>query len=80
MALKKPNFLFIMTDQQRADHLGCYGNKILKTPNIDNIAKNGITFDEFYVANSTCMPNRASLITGRMDKTCLSNQIRLFTF
>ena len=66
MTLKKPNFLFIMTDQQRADHLGCYGNKILKTPNIDNIAKNGVTFDEFYVANSTCMPNRASLITGRM--------------
>jgi len=66
MATKKPNFLFIMTDQQRADHLGCYGNTILKTPNIDRIAKTGITFDEFYVANSTCMPNRASLITGRM--------------
>jgi len=66
MATKKPNFLFIMTDQQRADHLSCYGNKLLKTPNIDRIAENGVTFDEFYVANSTCMPNRASLITGRM--------------
>jgi arylsulfatase A-like enzyme len=66
MTSKKPNFLFIMTDQQRADHLSCYGNKILKTPNIDRIAENGITFDKFFVANSTCMPNRASLITGRM--------------
>jgi arylsulfatase A-like enzyme len=66
MAVAKPNFLFIMTDQHRADHLGCYDNDILKTPNIDGIAKSGITFEKFYVANSTCMPNRASLITGRM--------------
>jgi arylsulfatase A-like enzyme len=66
MASAKPNFLFIMTDQQRADHLGCYGNRILTTPHIDGIAKSGVTFDKFYVANSTCMPNRATLITGRM--------------
>ena len=66
MATAMPNILFIMTDQHRADHLGCYGNKILKTPNIDSIAANGVTFDRFYVANSTCMPNRATLITGRM--------------
>ena len=66
MAISTPNILFIMTDQHRADHLGCYGNKILKTPNIDSIAANGVTFDRFYVANPTCMPNRATLITGRM--------------
>ena len=66
MALEKPNFLFIMTDQHRADHLGCYGNKVVKTPGIDSIAAKGVTFDRFYVANSTCMPNRATLITGRM--------------
>jgi len=36
---EKMNVLFIMTDQQRADHLGCAGNPILKTPNIDSIAK-----------------------------------------
>jgi arylsulfatase A-like enzyme len=66
MVSEKPNFLFIMTDQHRADHLGCYGNNVLKTPNIDRIASNGVTFDKFYVANSTCMPNRATLITGRM--------------
>ena len=66
MAISTPNILFIMTDQHRADHLGCYGNKILKTPNMNSIAANGVTFDRFYVANSTCMPNRATLITGRM--------------
>jgi arylsulfatase A-like enzyme len=66
MANKKPNFLFIITDQQRADHVGCYGNQILKTPNIDSLTGQGITFDKYYVASPTCMPNRASLATGRM--------------
>jgi arylsulfatase A-like enzyme len=63
---KKPNFLFIITDQHRADHLGCYGNPIVKTPNIDSIAASGTRWDKFYVANPICMPNRASIMTGRM--------------
>ncbi|SPF75754.1 Arylsulfatase [Aliiroseovarius pelagivivens] len=63
---KQPNFLFIITDQHRADHLGCYGNPVVKTPNIDSIAKTGTRFDRFYVANPICMPNRASIMTGRM--------------
>ncbi|MDA0238826.1 MAG: sulfatase-like hydrolase/transferase [Proteobacteria bacterium] len=66
MPNKRPNFLFIITDQQRADHVGCYGNPILKTPHIDSIAARGLTFDKYYVASPTCMPNRCSLITGRM--------------
>lgn len=64
---KRPNFLFIITDQHRADHLGCYGNTIVNTPNIDGIAANGRRFDKFYVANPICMPNRASIMTGRMS-------------
>ena len=63
---KRPNFLFIITDQHRADHLGCYGNPVLRTPNIDGLAARGTRFDRFYVANPVCMPNRASLMTGRM--------------
>lgn len=61
-----PNILFIITDQHRADHLGCYGNSIVKTPNIDSLAGRGVRFDRFYVANPICMPNRATLMTGRM--------------
>ena len=38
---KRPNFLFIITDQQRADHLGAYGNAIVRTPNIDALARGG---------------------------------------
>ncbi len=61
-----PNFLFIITDQQRADHLGCYGNCIVKTPHIDRLAQTGTRFENFYVATPICMPNRATLMTGRM--------------
>jgi arylsulfatase A-like enzyme len=62
----RPNFLLFITDQQRADHLGCYGNEILRTPNIDSLAAHGTRFSHFYVANGICMPNRATLMTGRM--------------
>src|SRR5215831_1974759 len=60
------NFLLIMTDQQRADHLRCYGNTVLATPNLDRIAAGGVRFERFYVANPVCMPNRATLMTGRL--------------
>lgn len=62
----KPNFLLIITDQHRADHLGGYGNPIVQTPHIDQLARNGTRFDRFYVATPICMPNRATLMTGRM--------------
>jgi arylsulfatase A-like enzyme len=62
----KPNFLYIMVDQLRADWLGCYGHSVVKTPNIDAIAAEGTRFDEFHVATPVCMPNRASFMTGRM--------------
>jgi len=64
--VQRPNFLLLMTDQHRADHLGCYGNMAIRTPNIDGIAANGVAFDRFYVASPICMPNRATLMTGRM--------------
>jgi arylsulfatase A-like enzyme len=61
-----PNFIVFITDQHRADFLGCYGHAVLRTPNIDSIARRGIAFDRFYVASPVCMPNRSSLMTGRM--------------
>lgn len=62
----KPNFLYIMVDQHRADWLGCYGHPVVKSPNIDALARAGTRFDEFHVATPVCMPNRASFMTGRM--------------
>ena len=62
----RPNFLFIITDQHRADYLGCGGHPVLRTPHIDAIAERGRRFERFYVANPVCMPNRSTLMTGRM--------------
>lgn len=66
---ERPNFLLFVTDQHRADYLGCYGHPILRTPNIDGIAARGVAFDRFYVASPVCMPNRASLMTCRMPSS-----------
>jgi len=63
---EQPNFLLFITDQHRADYLGCYGHPVLKTPHIDSIAARGTRFENFYVATPVCMPNRATLMTGRM--------------
>lgn len=66
MQPRSPNFLFFITDQHRADHLGCYGHSQLRTPNIDVLARRGIAMDRAYVASPICMPNRSTLMTGRM--------------
>ena len=60
------NFLFIITDQQRKDHLSCYNeNMILETSNIDKLAQEGIKFTNFYCNNPICMPNRSTIFTGQ---------------
>lgn len=58
------NVIFIITDAQRADHLGCAGNPYVKTPNINNLAREGVRFSNYYCTNPICMPNRATLLTG----------------
>jgi arylsulfatase A-like enzyme len=62
----RPNFLLFITDQHRVDYLSCYGHPVLKTPHIDSIAARGTRFNRFYVATPVCMPNRSTLMTGRM--------------
>jgi arylsulfatase A-like enzyme len=62
----RPNVLFVITDQQRADHLGFAGNDVVRTPNLDALAERGTVFDNAWVANPVCMPNRASIVTGRL--------------
>ncbi len=65
----KPNVLFIAVDDMRPD-LGCYGNTIIKTPNIDRIAARGIVFNKAYVSQAVCSPSRTAIMTGlRPDVT-----------
>jgi hypothetical protein len=63
---KRPNILFIMTDQQHAGMMSCTSNKWLKTPAMDRLAASGIRFERAYACNPVCIPNRFSLQTGLM--------------
>ncbi len=61
---KKPNVLFIITDQQRFDALSIAGNQVLKTPNLDRLANQGVWFKNAYAQCAVCGPSRASILTG----------------
>ena len=61
----QPNIIFLFADDQRADTLGCMGNKIIQTPHIDKLAERGVTFDNAFVTTAICMINRACCMTGQ---------------
>ncbi|MFL6447507.1 MAG: sulfatase-like hydrolase/transferase [Bryobacteraceae bacterium] len=61
---RRPNILFLMTDQHRADCVGAYGNPVIRTPNIDRIAREGVLFRNAYSSTPTCTPARSALLTG----------------
>lgn len=61
---KKPNYIFIYADDLGYGGLGCYGATKNRTPNIDNMAKEGMRFTDFYVTSGVCTPSRSSLMTG----------------
>ena len=60
------NIAFILLDQVRVDMLGTYGHKIVKTPNMDAIAADGVKFNNAFTPASVCSPARTSLFTGQM--------------
>ena len=64
MSTKKPNIIFIMSDDHAAHAMSCYGSRINKTPNLDRIADGGMRFDNCFCTNSICTPSRATILTG----------------
>lgn len=62
---KRPNILVIMPDQHRADAMGCEGNPVVQTPNMDRLAAEGVRFGRAYCQGPLCMPARASFLTER---------------
>ncbi len=66
---KKPNIIFILTDDQRWDALGFAGNDIIQTPNMDKLASSGIYFKNAFVTTPICAASRASLFTGLYERT-----------
>jgi arylsulfatase A-like enzyme len=65
----RPNIILLVTDDQRWDSLGCMGNPIVKTPHIDRLSANGVTFTNNFVTTSICMTSRASIFTGLYART-----------
>ena len=61
---KRPNVVFILTDDQRADALSCMGHPHLKTPHIDRLADEGALFKNHFCTTSLCSPSRASILGG----------------
>lgn len=61
----RPNFIFILTDDQRYDAMGCAGNPLIRTPTIDALAARGTRFENAFVTLSICSPSRAACLTGR---------------
>ncbi|MCU0918144.1 MAG: sulfatase-like hydrolase/transferase [Planctomycetes bacterium] len=61
----KPNFVFILADDLGWGDLGCYGNREIRTPNLDRLAAQGLLFTQFYVSGSVCSPSRTAFMTGQ---------------
>ncbi len=77
--MKNPNILFVFTDQQRHDTLGCYGQGLDISPNLDKIAKEGVKFTNAFTSQPVCGPARSCLQTGlyATETGCYRNGIAL---
>ncbi len=60
----RPNLIFLLADDQRWDTLGCMGNPIIRTPNVDDMGNNGVIFNNSFVTTSICMTSRATFFSG----------------
>jgi arylsulfatase A-like enzyme len=77
--MPKSNLLFLFTDEQRQDTMLAYGNRQIRTPNLDKLAKQGVVFRRAYVSQPVCTPSRATIMTGLYPHTsgCTSNNVPL---
>ena len=77
--MRRPNVLLLYTDQQRWDTLGCAGNDLMHTPNLDALAADGVLLKKAFCNNSVCMPNRQSMLSGQYPSAlgCSCNGIEM---
>ena len=64
---KRPNIIFLLADDQCTYAVGCYGNKDVKTPQMDRLGRDGVIFDNHYDTTSICMASRANIMTGMYE-------------
>ncbi|MFH1740102.1 MAG: sulfatase-like hydrolase/transferase, partial [bacterium] len=76
---RKPNLLFLWTDEQRADTIDVYGNCKIQTPNLSRLAGESVVFERAYVSQPVCTPSRSTVMTGLWPhtNTCINNNIPL---
>lgn len=74
MTAQQPNILWLCTDQQRFDTIRTLGNELVRTPNIDRLADEGVAFTQAYCQSPVCSPSRASFLTGRYPRTTRCRQ------
>lgn len=65
-----PNIVYLMADDHGRQAISCYGSRLIQTPNIDRLARDGMRFTEAFATNSICSPSRAVLITGKYNHLC----------
>ena len=65
---RRPNVIFLLTDDQRADSLGCGGNPVLRTPQLDALAADGVRFTNHFATTAICVSSRASILTGQYTR------------
>ncbi len=70
---EKPNIIFILADDLGFNQIGCYGDTLIKTPNLDRLAASGVRFTQAYSGNTVCSPSRVSLFTGRDGRLMTNN-------
>jgi arylsulfatase A-like enzyme len=63
-AADRPNFVFVLVDDLRYDGLGCTGHPLVKTPNVDRLAREGVIFKNAFVSIPLCSPSRSGFLTG----------------
>ena len=65
--VKRPNIIFMMTDDHTTQAMSCYGGRLLQTPNMDRIASEGVRMDNCYAVNALSGPSRACILTGKFS-------------
>ena len=77
--MNRPNIIFYFSDQQRWDTLGCYGQSLNVTPNLDRLAKEGVLFENAFTCQPVCGPARACLQSGKSYADWMSQERIGFT-
>lgn len=65
---EKPNIVFILTDDQPYNYMGCVGNELAQTPNIDKLASEGVLFTNYHISSAICTPSRVSMFLGQYER------------